>query len=535
MSEVVEQRSILVVDDTPANIGFLLETLSQAGYRVRVAPDGESALEQAQYLPPDLVLLDVMMPGIDGFETCRRLRKLPRLAQVPVIFMTALSDAQDKVRAFGAGADDYVTKPFQHEEVLARVRIHLTRRELEGQLEEANRELENRVTARTAELRAALAEVEMLKSRLQSENRYLKQEIAESTTAEIIGSSPSLRSALRQVSLVAPTDSTVLIHGETGTGKELIARTLHEQSQRRDGPMIKLNCSAISAGLVESELFGHVKGAFTGASERRIGRFELADKGTLFLDEVSELPLETQAKLLRVLQEREFEPVGSARTIKVDVRVVAATNRDLAADSRAGRFRSDLYYRLNVFPIELPPLRSRREDIPILAEHFMRRMGRKLGKPFERIAPGTLARLTAHSWPGNIRDLQNTIERAAVLSTGTTLVVDWELGPQVPPTEPKSSLPAPTQHNASADPSPGSVPVARAPVSVASPLSEAPREGAPGQSLESIERSHIVSILRQTQGVIEGPRGAARLLEMKPSTVRFRMKKLGISKRDYLA
>jgi DNA-binding NtrC family response regulator len=522
MSEAVQQRSILVVDDTPANIGFLLETLSQAGYRVRVAPDGESALEQAQYLPPDLVLLDVMMPGIDGFETCRRLRKLPRLDQVPVIFMTALSDAQDKVRAFGAGADDYVTKPFQHEEVLARVRIHLTRRELEGRLAEVNGELENRVAARTAELRAALAEVEVLKSRLQSENRYLKQEIAESTSAEIIGSSPALRSALRQVSMVAPTDSTVLIHGETGTGKELIARTLHEQSQRRDGPMIKLNCSAISAGLVESELFGHVKGAFTGASERRIGRFELADKGTLFLDEVSELPLDTQAKLLRVLQEREFEPVGSARTIKVDVRVIAATNRNLAADAHAGRFRSDLYYRLNVFPIELPPLRNRREDIATLAEHFMRRIGRKLGKPFERIAPATLTRLIAHSWPGNIRDLQNTIERAAVLSTGTTLVVDWELGPPVLPTEQKTlSSNASHQHNGGP--------------SATSPSDARPRDDGRGQSLESMERSHIIGILRQTRGVIEGPRGAAKLLEMKPSTVRFRMKKLGIAKIDYLA
>ncbi len=352
MSEAVRQPSILVVDDTPANIGFLLETLSQAGYRVRVAPDGESALEQAQYAEPDLVLLDVMMPGIDGFETCRRLRKLPKLAQTPIIFMTALSDAQDKVRAFTSGADDYVTKPFQHEEVLARVRTHLARRELENKLEEANRELESRVAARTAELRAALAEVELLKARLQQENRYLKQELKESANiGEIIGSSPSLRTALQQVALVAPTDSTVLIHGETGTGKELIARLLHEASPRRDRPMIKLNCSAISAGLVESELFGHVKGAFTGATERRMGRFELADGGTLFLDEVSELPLDTQAKLLRVLQEREFEPVGSAKSIRVDVRVIAATNRDLLKDAGQGRFRSDLFYRLNVFPI----------------------------------------------------------------------------------------------------------------------------------------------------------------------------------------
>ena len=511
MKDETGKASILVVDDTPANIGFLLETLTKAGYRVRVATDGESALEQAQYSPPCLVLLDVMMPGIDGFQTCRRLRGMPSLAQIPVIFMTALSDAQDKVRAFEAGANDYITKPFQYEEVLARVQTHLSRRELEKALQDANSELETRVTARTAELTSALAEVERLKSRLQQENRYLKQEISEqaANNGEIIGSSPALQDALRKVALVAKTDSTVLIHGETGTGKELIARALHEQSSRRDRPMVKLNCSAISAGLVESELFGHVKGAFTGASDRRVGRFELADGGTLFLDEVSELPLETQAKLLRVLQEREFEPVGSSKTIKVDVRVIAATNRDLAADAENKRFRSDLYYRLNVFPIDLPPLRDRPDDIETLALHFMQRMGRKLGKRLTRIEPDSLAKLRAHSWPGNIRDLQNTIERASVLALDDTLLVDWELGPVV-----RSAAPTPrvTAHDgANGHAAPADV-----------------------QTLEQIERAHFISVLKKTHGVIEGPKGAARLLNLKPSTTRFRMKKLGIAKPDYL-
>jgi DNA-binding NtrC family response regulator len=512
MSDTPGQYSILVVDDTPANIGILLDTLSKAGYRVRVASDGESALEQLQYSPPDLVLLDVMMPGMDGFETCRRLRQLPKLEQLPVVFMTALSDIQDKVRAFAAGADDYITKPFQHEEVLARVRVHLTRRDLECRLAQLNRELEDRVASRTAELKTALAEVEALKSRLQQENRYLKQELCEAgNLGEIIGSAPALREALGKVAAVAPTDSTVLIHGETGTGKELIARALHAQSQRPDKPMIKLNCSAISAGLVESELFGHVKGAFTGATDKRMGRFELADGGTLFLDEVSELPLETQAKLLRVLQEQEFEPVGSSRTVKVDVRVIAATNRDLLADVRRGRFRSDLFYRLNVFPINLPALRERAEDISVLAHHFMQRMGRKLGKPLERIAPSTLAQLRRYSWPGNIRDLQNTIERAAVLASGAELVVDWELGP----------------------------PAASGNEGVGSELSTSPAHpplsaGAEARSLEAIEREHIIAMLRKARGVVEGPRGAAQLLDMNPSTVRFRMKKLSIAKADYL-
>jgi len=513
MSSAPGQRSILVVDDTPANIGFLLDTLGKAGYRVRVAPDGESALEQLQYSPPDLVLLDVMMPGMDGFETCRRLRQLPKLEQLPVIFMTALSDIQDKVRAFAAGADDYVTKPFQHEEVLARVRVHLARAELECKLAELNRELEDRVAARTAELNTALAQVEALKSRLQQENRYLKQELSENGgLGEIIGSAPALQEALRKVAAVAATDSTVLIHGETGTGKELIARALHAQSKRRDKPMIKLNCSAISAGLVESELFGHVKGAFTGATDKRMGRFELADGGTLFLDEVSELPLDTQAKLLRVLQEQEFEPVGSSRSVKVDVRVIGATNRDLLADVGSGRFRSDLFYRLNVFPIEVPALRERAEDISLLANHFMQRMARKLGKPLERIAPATLLQLNRYSWPGNIRDLQNTIERAAVLATGSELVVDWDLGPPA-------------------------VPAAGAAGRTSAREAQPPQRPADGehQSLEAIEREHIIATLRKTRGVVEGPHGAAHLLDMNPSTVRFRMKKLSIGKADYLA
>ena len=326
---------------------------------------------------------------------------------------------------------------------------------------------------------------------------------------EVIGSSPVLLASLRKVAIVAPTDVTVLICGETGTGKELIARTLHAQSLRRERPMISLNCAALYAGLVESELFGHVKGAFTGAAEHRAGRFRVADGGTLFLDEVSGLSLETQAKLLRVLQEREFEAVGSSKTVTVDVRVIAATNRELAPEVLAGRFRADLFYRLNVFPIDLPPLRERREDIPVLAEYFMRRIAHKLGKPLERIAPETLARLTAHPWPGNVRDLQNTIERAAILSTGDTLVVDWELGS-------RHDLPVAQRWDGAA--------------ATAMPHDSAPSEAPAVQTLEALERSHIIATLRRTQGIIEGPKGAAELLDMRPSTLRHRLKKLGITR-----
>jgi chemotaxis protein methyltransferase CheR len=433
------------------------------------------------------------------------MRSTATLAQTPVIFMTALSESQDKVRAFAAGANDYVTKPFQHEEVLARVQTHIARRALEWELERTNAQLESRVAARTAELTAALAEVEELKTRLQQENQYLKREITEHLSDAIVGRSPALQHALAQASLVAPTDATVLIRGETGTGKELIARAVHDKSARHDGPLVRLNCSAISAGLVESELFGHVKGAFTGAHDRRVGRFELANNGTLFLDEVSELPLDTQAKLLRVLQEREFEPVGSSKTQKVNVRVIAASNRDLAADSRNGRFRADLYYRLNVFPVDLPPLRERRDDIPLLAMHFMQRAARKLGKRLDRIDPASLQRLVAHSWPGNIRDLQNVIERAAILADGAELVVAWDLGPGS-----AQEAPAP----------------ARAAVTEPEPVDSS-------LALRALERKHVIDVLRRTRGVIEGPQGAAHLLKLKPSTARFRIRKLNIQRADY--
>ncbi len=334
-------------------------------------------------------------------------------------------------------------------------------------------------------------ELRRIRDRLAAENTYLQEEIRQQHGFdEIVGGSPALLGVLAQVEVVAGSDATVVILGETGTGKELIARAIHNRSRRRGRPLIKVNCSAISAGLVESELFGHVKGAFTGAVSNRQGRFELADKGTLFLDEIGDLSLETQVKLLRVLQEQEFERVGSSKTQKVDVRVIAATNRDLARLMEEGRFRSDLYYRLNVMPIRLPPLRERRQDIALLARHFQERFTRELGKPLGPLPEEMLERFAAYDWPGNVRELQNVVERWVVLA-GSPIA---------------QSLP--------------DEPAARA---------LAPRvDGAGNGTLEEVERRHIEAILEDTSWVIEGPEGAARKLGLHPSTLRSRMQKLGV-------
>ncbi|EDY16461.1 transcriptional regulator, NifA subfamily, Fis Family [Chthoniobacter flavus Ellin428] len=354
--------------------------------------------------------------------------------------------------------------------------------------------------------------MEQDKARLEAQNTYLQEEIrSQHNFVEIVGNSPSLLQVLRQVDRVASTDSTVLICGETGTGKELIARAIHDRSPRRERPLVKVNCGAISTGLVESELFGHVKGAFTGAIANREGRFELADGGTIFLDEVGELPPETQVKLLRVLQEQEFEPIGSTKTVKVDVRVIAATNRDLETMVREGKFRSDLFYRLNVVPLTMPPLRQRANDIPLLTMFFLEKFARKLGKSLGQIAEETMARLCQYPWPGNIRELQNVIERAVVLSTGSLLTVE------------KGALPGATGVMAQG---PGWTPE-RAMIDAAEPLST-PLGATSGNALEDVERQHIASVLQQTNWRIEGANGAAKILNLQPSTLRSRMQKLGI-------
>jgi formate hydrogenlyase transcriptional activator len=352
-------------------------------------------------------------------------------------------------------------------------------------------------------------EVRQLRDRLAVENIYLQEEIRkEHDFVEMVGSSPALLMLLRKVEQAAPTDTTVLISGETGTGKELIARAIHSRSARKDRPLVKVDCSAISAGLVESELFGHVKGAFTGAIERRTGRFEVADGGTIFLDEVGELPPETQAKLLRVLQEQQFEPVGSNRTVRVDVRVIAATNRDLEEAVRAGRFRSDLFFRLNVFPLQVPPLRDRRSDIRPLVMFFLSRFAKRFGKGVDAVSRETMDRLVNYAWPGNVRELQNIIERAVILSQGPVL----ELGQDL--------LPAPAATIAATE----GVTISGETLGPAVPKPS----GLP--TLEEIERNHILAALQETGGIIEGSKGAAKILNLHPNTLRSRMEKLGIKR-----
>ncbi len=341
-------------------------------------------------------------------------------------------------------------------------------------------------------------EVRRLRDQLAAENVYLQEEIREEHNfSEIVGSGPELRRVMDLVARVAPTTATVLLLGETGTGKELVARAIHERSPRRERPLVKVNCAAISAGLVESELFGHVRGAFTGAVANRSGRFALADGGTIFLDEIGELPLDAQAKLLRVLQEREFEPVGSSRVQSVDVRVIAATNRDLARAVDEGRFRSDLYYRLNVMQIVVPPLRERREDIPALVHYLIARAAREIGKHIESVSRRTLDRLVAYDWPGNIRELQNVLERAVVLATGPVLEVEPEFLRREPAVGVATAVPAPSAEASAAC-----------------------------ASLEDASKAHLLRALERCDWRVEGPTGAAHMLGLKPSTLRSQMKKL---------
>ena len=377
--------SILVIDDDDPMRDSLRETLLRRGYSVRSAADGPTGLAMLREEEADAVICDLRMNGMGGLEVCEKIAAAGGPSP-PVILITAFGSVETAVKAMKLGAFDYLTKPFKTDE-------------LQVVIERALRH-----------------------GRILRENQFLRSELEGSPERfAIIGSSPAIRKTLEMVDRYAGSSATVLIRGESGTGKELVARAIHFRSSRRDRPFLCVNCAALSAGLLESELFGHEKGAFTGADRMRQGRFELADGGTILLDEVSEIDPKLQAKLLRVLQERTFERVGSSRTMQVDVRVLATSNRDLEKEVREGRFREDLFFRLNILPVDVPPLRSRREDIPILVTHFLEKNRRKQGGAARFVTAEALEILESYPWPGNVRELENLVERAWVLSDAEEL------------------------------------------------------------------------------------------------------------------
>jgi two-component system response regulator HydG len=454
---------IVIAEDDETLLQALRDVLRRAGYEVAAAPDAEGAWRAAEEDWPDLVLTDLRLPDHDGLWLLQRVKG--RNPATAVLLLTAYGTVETAVEAMKSGAFDFLTKPVRMEHLLHKVQQALEFSRQRRLLEEASQQ---------RELLAAELEERLF-------------------FGEIVGGSPVMRRIYETVRKVAPTGSSVLISGESGTGKELVARAIHRLSPRREKPFVRVNCSALPEGVLESELFGHEKGAFTGAVRMRRGRFELAHGGTIFLDEVGEIPPSIQVKLLQVLQEKEFERVGGEETIRVDVRVIAATNKDLQAEVREGRFREDLFYRLYVVPIHLPPLRERRDDIPALCAHFLERLGRELGKKNLRIDPEALNLLLLYEWPGNVRELENVLERAAVLCEGDEIRA--------------GDLPFASAEPRGRIPLPAGIP----------PLREA---------VEELERHLITKALEKAGGVKEE---AARLLDLKPSTLYYKLDKYGLT------
>lgn len=386
-------RRLLVVDDEESHRLMLRAVLQEEGYQVAEAADGPEAIRAVEQETFDLILLDLRLQTGDGIETLAEIRKISPL--VPVIIMTAYASVKTAVEALKAGATDYLTKPLDIEEL------------------------------------KVLIEKALELYDLRTENIFLKERLGDRFDfSRLIGRSSKMRELFDTLALVAPSDATVLVQGESGTGKELVANAIHQNSLRKNQPFVKVSCAALPETLLESELFGHERGAFTGALSRREGRFQMAHRGTIFLDEVGEMSLTTQIKLLRVLQEKEFEPLGSNQSIKVDVRVIAATNKNLDKEVKEGRFREDLFYRLNVVPIVLPPLRERREDIPLLANHFFNFYREKNRKELKAISGKAMDLLVRYNWPGNVRELENTVERAVIMARGE-VIAPVDLPPQI--------------------------------------------------------------------------------------------------------
>lgn len=416
-------REILIVDDISSNRELLQQTLEPEGYEIIAVPSGEIGLSIAQQTQPDLIILDVMMPaGIDGFEVCRRLKANPVTQDIPVIFITAKDDEVSIEEGFASGAVDYITKPFREKEVRLRVATHLHISHLTHSLQQHNRELEAEIARRKRAEDERNAAVDARQRSDEHLQHLSHQEAARWGIAGFIGQSPTIATILERVRRLQHHDTTsVLITGESGTGKELIARAIHFGGSRAKGPFIPINCSAIPAELAESMFFGHIRGAFTGAHTPRQGCFELAHRGTLFLDEVGDMPLELQAKLLRVLEDRCITPVGGHEARQIDVRIVAATNADLPDNIDEGVFRQDLYFRLARFTVEVPPLRARPEDIALLAQHFLATLATEMGKKHVVLSPEALSQLQGYDFPGNVRELKNLMERAIIESESVTI------------------------------------------------------------------------------------------------------------------
>lgn len=431
----VSDATILLVDDQPDNLNILVAILSSEGYDIRMCLDGKTALELAQRFTPDLILLDVMMPDLDGFEVCRQLKAHPQTQGIPVIFITARTDIADIVTGFQTGGVDYISKPFNEEELKVRVATQLQLRHLVTELTKQKNVLEKEIAQR----KALAKERDHLTNRL---SLISDEESKRWGIDNIVGTSKTLQKTLTDIErLQQSANISVLITGESGTGKELIARAIHFGSDRAEGPFVPVNCSAVPHELSDSLFFGHVKGAFTGANQNREGYFQLAHGGTLFLDEVGDMPPDLQVKLLRVLEDRHVMPLGAKSQTPIDVRILAATNATLETAIQKGHFREDLYYRLAGFPVEVPPLRERREDIPLLAQHFLNLFASEMGLHQATISQEALECLTQYAFPGNIRELKNVMERALIQSEGhiverAHLNLHAVSHPQLEPTQP---------------------------------------------------------------------------------------------------
>jgi DNA-binding NtrC family response regulator len=412
---MMTHEKILIIDDNPANIRLLSDALEQHGHEILTASDGDSGLRIAGLAKPALILLDVMMPLLDGMATCRSLKRTDTTREIPVIFITARHEMESVVAGFRSGAVDYIHKPFHLEEVLSRVETHLQIGRLTRQLRARNDELEKEIERRR----------DAEEARRTADERYLRlsaDEAARWGIAGFVGESRTVRKIVEEIKRVHRfANIGVLIQGESGTGKELVARALHHGSPRSAAPFIPVNCVAIPAELAESMLFGHVRGAFTGATTDRKGWFELANNGTLFLDEIGDMPLPLQGKLLRALEDGEIHPVGGVKPIIVDVRVIAATNADVPAKIVDGSFRQDLYFRLARYVVDMPPLRERLDDLPLLVSHFLRLFSNEMGMSPPAVAPEAMTLLGSYSFPGNVRELKNVIERALIESGGGSI------------------------------------------------------------------------------------------------------------------